>query len=65
MLQALALGGLTLPVTSLDGWLDVPGDVLHWASYAMLLAARGDDPVVRPASSSGTCGASAASISAA
>lgn len=39
VLQALALGGITLPFTQLDGWLDVPGDILHWASYVMLVAA--------------------------
>lgn len=39
MLQVLALGGLTLPFRQLDGWADVPGDVLYYASQALLAAA--------------------------
>jgi len=38
-LQALALGGLTLPGRQLHGWLDVPGEVLFYASQACLVAA--------------------------
>lgn len=38
-LQALALGLLTLPLRQVDGWLDVPGDVLFYVSQALLAAA--------------------------
>lgn len=38
-LQALALGLLTLPLRQVDGWLDVPGDVLFHVSQALLAAA--------------------------
>lgn len=39
--QGLALGGLSLPLRDPDlpGWLDVPGQVLWWASQACLVAA--------------------------
>lgn len=41
--QALALGGLTLPGRDPDlpGWLDVPGEVLFYLSQALLVAAVG------------------------
>ncbi len=39
MLQALALGGLTLPGKQLTGWADVPGDVLFVVSQGLLAAA--------------------------
>ncbi|WP_340538220.1 CDP-diacylglycerol--glycerol-3-phosphate 3-phosphatidyltransferase [Nocardioides sp. GXZ039] len=39
MLQALALGGLTLPGKQLDGWLDVPGEILFYLSQTLLAAA--------------------------
>ncbi|CAN5672710.1 CDP-diacylglycerol--glycerol-3-phosphate 3-phosphatidyltransferase [soil metagenome] len=39
MLQALALGGLTLPGRQLTGWADVPGDVLFYLSQVLLAAA--------------------------
>ncbi len=38
-LQALALGGIVLPFEAFDGFWDIPGDVLHWFSYVMLVAA--------------------------
>jgi CDP-diacylglycerol--glycerol-3-phosphate 3-phosphatidyltransferase len=38
-LQALALGGLTLPLRQLDGALDVPGDVLFYVSQVLLAGA--------------------------
>jgi CDP-diacylglycerol---glycerol-3-phosphate 3-phosphatidyltransferase len=38
-LQALALGGLTLPGPQLTGWADVPGDVFYYLSQAFLAAA--------------------------
>ncbi len=38
-LQALALGGLTLPGRQLDGALDVPGDVLFYVSQVLLAGA--------------------------
>ncbi len=39
MLQALALGGLTLPGKQLTGWADVPGEVLFYLSQVLLAAA--------------------------
>ncbi|GEP34179.1 hypothetical protein NSZ01_19470 [Nocardioides szechwanensis] len=39
VLQAVALGGLTLPLRQLDGALDVPGDVLFYASQVLLAGA--------------------------
>jgi len=39
MLQALALGGLTLPGPQLDGWADVPGEVFYYVAQAFLAAA--------------------------
>jgi CDP-diacylglycerol--glycerol-3-phosphate 3-phosphatidyltransferase len=38
-LQALALGGLTLPLRQVDGALDVPGDVLFYVSQVLLAGA--------------------------
>ncbi|WP_139984014.1 CDP-diacylglycerol--glycerol-3-phosphate 3-phosphatidyltransferase [Nocardioides litoris] len=38
-LQALALGGLTLPGKQLTGWADVPGDVFYYLAQAFLAAA--------------------------
>jgi CDP-diacylglycerol--glycerol-3-phosphate 3-phosphatidyltransferase len=38
-LQALALGGLTLPGRQLDGALDAPGDVLFYVSQVLLAGA--------------------------
>ena len=37
--QALALGLLTLPLHEVDGWLDVPGDIVWVAAVALLLVA--------------------------
>jgi CDP-diacylglycerol---glycerol-3-phosphate 3-phosphatidyltransferase len=39
VLQAVALSGLCLPLRQLDGALDVPGDVLFYASQVVLAAA--------------------------
>jgi len=39
MLQALGLGGVVLPFSSFSGAWEVPGDVLHWFSVAVLAAA--------------------------
>jgi CDP-diacylglycerol--glycerol-3-phosphate 3-phosphatidyltransferase len=39
VLQAVALSGLCLPLRQVDGALDVPGEVLFYASQAVLLAA--------------------------
>ncbi|MEO9325237.1 CDP-diacylglycerol--glycerol-3-phosphate 3-phosphatidyltransferase [Nocardioides sp. C4-1] len=39
MLQVFALGGLTLPGRQLDGWLDVPGDVLFYLAQVLLAGA--------------------------
>lgn len=39
MLQALALGGLTLPGRLLTGAWDIPGEVLFWASQVCLVGA--------------------------
>ena len=39
MAQALALGFLTLPLREVDGWLDVPGDVVYWLAIALLVLA--------------------------
>ncbi|MFS3130492.1 CDP-diacylglycerol--glycerol-3-phosphate 3-phosphatidyltransferase [Nocardioides sp. Bht2] len=38
-LQAVALGGLVLPFMQVDGWLDVPGEVLYYASHVLLAGA--------------------------
>jgi CDP-diacylglycerol--glycerol-3-phosphate 3-phosphatidyltransferase len=38
-LQALALGGLTLPFLQADGWADVPGEVMYYVSQVLLAAA--------------------------
>ena len=38
-LQALALGGLTLPARQVDGWADVPGDVFFYLSQVFLAGA--------------------------
>lgn len=38
-LQALALGGLTLPLRQVDGALDVPGDVLFYVCQVLLAGA--------------------------
>ncbi|GAA5156380.1 hypothetical protein GCM10023340_44040 [Nocardioides marinquilinus] len=38
-LQAVALGFLTLPLRQLDGWADVPGDVLFYVAQGFLAAA--------------------------
>jgi CDP-diacylglycerol---glycerol-3-phosphate 3-phosphatidyltransferase len=38
-LQAVALGFLTLPLRQLDGWADVPGDVLYYVAQGFLAAA--------------------------
>ncbi|NGZ99581.1 CDP-diacylglycerol--glycerol-3-phosphate 3-phosphatidyltransferase [Nocardioides sp. W3-2-3] len=37
--QALALGFLTLPLLEVDGWLDVPGEVVYVFAIALLLVA--------------------------
>ncbi|MCW2853577.1 MAG: CDP-diacylglycerol--glycerol-3-phosphate 3-phosphatidyltransferase [Nocardioides sp.] len=39
VLQAVALGGLTLPLRQVDGALDVPGDVLFYVSQVLLAGA--------------------------
>ncbi|WP_028473522.1 CDP-diacylglycerol--glycerol-3-phosphate 3-phosphatidyltransferase [Nocardioides alkalitolerans] len=39
VLQALALGLLALPLRQVDGWLDVPGDVVFYAAQVLLAAA--------------------------
>jgi len=39
MLQALGLGGVVLPFASFTGVWDVPGELLHWFSVAVLAAA--------------------------
>lgn len=39
VLQALALGLLALPLRQVDGWLDVPGDVVFYAAQLLLAAA--------------------------
>lgn len=39
VLQAVALGGLTLPFRQVDGALDVPGDVLFYVSQVLLAGA--------------------------
>jgi CDP-diacylglycerol--glycerol-3-phosphate 3-phosphatidyltransferase len=39
MLQVFALGLLTLPLRQLDGWADVPGDVLYYAAQVLLAGA--------------------------
>ncbi|MFW6775166.1 CDP-diacylglycerol--glycerol-3-phosphate 3-phosphatidyltransferase [Nocardioides sp. CPCC 205120] len=39
VLQAVALGLLTLPLRQVDGWLDVPGEVVFYAAQAVLAAA--------------------------
>lgn len=38
-LQGVALAGLTLPMRQVDGWMDVPGEVLFYASQVLLAAA--------------------------
>ncbi|WP_341925941.1 CDP-diacylglycerol--glycerol-3-phosphate 3-phosphatidyltransferase [Nocardioides psychrotolerans] len=38
-LQALALGGLTLPLRQVDGALDVPGEILFYVSQVLLAGA--------------------------
>ncbi|MDT9592585.1 CDP-diacylglycerol--glycerol-3-phosphate 3-phosphatidyltransferase [Nocardioides zeae] len=38
-LQALALGLLTLPLRQVDGWLDVPGEVVFYAAQVLLAGA--------------------------
>ena len=38
-LQGVALAGLCLPLRQVDGWMDVPGDVLFYLSQALLAAA--------------------------
>ena len=38
-LQALALGGLTLPLRQVDGALDVPGEILCYVSQVLLAGA--------------------------
>ncbi|WGY04260.1 CDP-diacylglycerol--glycerol-3-phosphate 3-phosphatidyltransferase [Nocardioides sp. QY071] len=37
--QALALGFLTLPLLEVDGWLDVPGEVVYVGAIVLLLVA--------------------------
>ncbi len=39
MLQVLALGLLTLPLRQLDGWADVPGDVVFYGAQVLLAGA--------------------------
>ncbi|MDF9717581.1 CDP-diacylglycerol--glycerol-3-phosphate 3-phosphatidyltransferase [Nocardioides sp. ChNu-153] len=39
VLQAFALGLLALPLRQVDGWLDVPGEVVFHAAQALLAAA--------------------------
>ncbi len=39
VLQAIALGWLCLPLRQVDGWLDVPGRILFYASELCLAAA--------------------------
>ncbi|WP_067432167.1 CDP-diacylglycerol--glycerol-3-phosphate 3-phosphatidyltransferase [Nocardioides jensenii] len=39
VLQALALAGLCLPLRQVDGWMDVPGDVLFYLSQVLLAGA--------------------------
>ena len=39
MLQALGLGGVVLPFSDFTGAWDIPGDLLHWLSVAVLAAA--------------------------
>jgi CDP-diacylglycerol---glycerol-3-phosphate 3-phosphatidyltransferase len=39
--QALALGLLTLPLRQLDGWADLPGDVVYYVAQALLAVAVG------------------------
>ncbi len=38
-LQGVALAGLSLPMRQVDGWMDVPGDVLYYVSQVLLAAA--------------------------
>src|SRR5690606_20388270 len=38
-LQGVALAGLALPFRQVDGWMDLPGDSLYYASRALLAAA--------------------------
>ncbi|WP_232675946.1 CDP-diacylglycerol--glycerol-3-phosphate 3-phosphatidyltransferase [Nocardioides sp. R-C-SC26] len=38
-LQALALGGITLPGRQLAGWADVPGDIFYLTAQVLLVAA--------------------------
>ncbi len=38
-LQGVALAGLALPLRQVDGWMDLPGDVLFYASQALLAGA--------------------------
>jgi CDP-diacylglycerol--glycerol-3-phosphate 3-phosphatidyltransferase len=39
MAQALALGLLTLPLLEVDGWLDVPGEVMYVVALVLLFIA--------------------------
>ena len=38
-LQGVALAGLSLPMRQVDGWMDLPGEVLFYASQVLLAAA--------------------------
>ncbi|CAM3243682.1 CDP-diacylglycerol--glycerol-3-phosphate 3-phosphatidyltransferase [Nocardioides dubius] len=38
-LQAVALGGLVLPFRQVDGWMELPGEILYYTSQVLLAGA--------------------------